>query len=215
MGEDAREPPLKKAKGFTRTGWPLALNQRLREGRMQPAMHVNMEAMQDEGLLLATSTKCDCCKAASSRSCRIPADSDNGHPSCTECLISSHSCPSCLAPATRAAHPPMISKAPTACRQVVITVPCIGEVAHEYQRIEGSQMNPCPPVGGDSTTDFTFGLAAWDQIVAASEQIIAGYRALQYELQNYGPFDEADVERLLTNRFPESALDEGHAGLEN
>ncbi|KAK0474421.1 hypothetical protein IW261DRAFT_1423001 [Armillaria novae-zelandiae] len=223
MGKDAREPPLKKAKGFTRTGWPLALNQQLREGRMQPVMRANMEAMQDEGLLLAASTKCDRCKAASGRSCRIPADSDNGRPSCAECLISSHSCPSHLAPATRAAHLPMIPKVSTAHRQVVVRVPCIGEVAHEYRRIEGSQMNLHPPVGGDSTTDFAFGLverlglqshpckAAWDRIVAASEQIVAGYHALQYKLQNYGPFDEADVERLLTNCFPESALDEGHA----
>ncbi|KAK0477538.1 hypothetical protein IW261DRAFT_1565822 [Armillaria novae-zelandiae] len=101
-------------------------------------------------------------------------------------------------------------------------VPCIGDVAHEYRRIEGSQMNLRPPVGGDSTTDFAFGLverlglrlhsheAAWDWIVAASEQIVAGYHALQYKLQNYGPFDEADIERLLTNCFLESVLDEGH-----
>ncbi|KAK0473672.1 hypothetical protein IW261DRAFT_1569399 [Armillaria novae-zelandiae] len=109
----------------------------------------------------------------------------------------------------------MIPKAPTACWQVVVRVPRIGEVAHEYQRIEGSQMNPHLPIGGDSTTDFAFGLAAWDWIVATSEQIVAGYCALQYELQNYGPFDEVDVERLLTNCFPESALDEGHAGPEN
>ncbi|KAK0467398.1 hypothetical protein IW261DRAFT_1426628 [Armillaria novae-zelandiae] len=54
--------------------------------------------------------------------------------------------------------------------------------------------------------------AAWDRIMAASGQIVAGYRALQYELQNYGPFNEADIEHLLTNHFPESALDEGHAG---
>ncbi|KAK0462124.1 hypothetical protein IW261DRAFT_1428228 [Armillaria novae-zelandiae] len=134
MGEDAREPLLKKAKGFTRTGWPLVLNQQLREGRMQPTMRANMEAMQDEGLLL---------------------------------------------------------------------------------------------VGGDSTTDFAFGLverlglqshpreATWDRIVATSEQIVARYLALQYELQNYGPFNEADVKRLLTNCFLESALDEGHAGPEH
>ncbi|KAK0480556.1 hypothetical protein IW261DRAFT_1563237 [Armillaria novae-zelandiae] len=218
-GEDAREPPLKKAKGFTKTGWPLALNQRLREGRMQPAMRANMEAMQEDGILLAASTKCDRCKATSGRSCRIPADSDNGRPSCAECLISSHSCPSHLAPATQAARPPMICKAPTVRRQVVVTVPHIGDVTQEYRRIEGSQMNPRPPVGGDSTTDFAFGLverlglrshpreAAWDWIVAASGQIVAGYHALQYELQNYGPFDEADIECLLTNRFPETFLD--------
>ncbi|KAK0463367.1 hypothetical protein IW261DRAFT_1427637 [Armillaria novae-zelandiae] len=77
-------------------------------------------------------------------------------------------------------------------------------------------MNPHPPVGGDFTTDFAFGLverlglrshprkATWDRIVATSGQIVAGYHALQYELQNYRPFDEADIERLLTNRFPES-----------
>ncbi|KAK0472635.1 hypothetical protein IW261DRAFT_1570725 [Armillaria novae-zelandiae] len=173
-GEHAREPPLKKAKGFIKTGWLLMLNQWLREGWMQPAMCANMEAMQDEGLLLvgtsvlffcvvqppfqAASTKCDHCKAASSHSCRIPVDSDNGRPSCAECLISSHSCPSCFAPATQVACLPTIHKAPTACRQVVVTVPHIGEVAHEYQRIEGSQMNLHLPVGGDSTTDFTFGL---------------------------------------------------------
>ncbi|KAK0464095.1 hypothetical protein IW261DRAFT_1575388 [Armillaria novae-zelandiae] len=196
-GEDAREPPLKKAKG---------------KGQTQPAMRANMEAMQDEGLLLAASTKCDCCKAASSCSSRIPADLDNGCPLCAECLISSHSCPSCLV------RLPMIPKVPTAHRQVIVTVPHIGKVAHEYQRIEGSQMNLHLPIGGDSTTDFAFGLverlglrshpheATWDRIVAASKQIIAGYHALQYELQNYGPFNEADVEHLLTNRLPVTHL---------
>ncbi|KAK0484682.1 hypothetical protein IW261DRAFT_1416610 [Armillaria novae-zelandiae] len=223
-GEDARESPFKKvmakgsilAKGFTKTGWPLALNQQLREGRTQPAMHANMEVMQEDGVLLAALTKCDRCKATSGRSCRILADLDNGRPSCAECLISSHSCPSHLAPATQAAHPATIRKAPTVHRQVVVTVPHIGDVAQEYRRIEGSQMNPHPPVGGDFTTDFAFGLverlglrshprkATWDRIVATSGQIVAGYHALQYELQNYRPFDEADIERLLTNRFPES-----------
>ncbi|KAK0477537.1 hypothetical protein IW261DRAFT_1565816 [Armillaria novae-zelandiae] len=51
-GEDAREPPLKKAKGFMKTGWLLALNQQLREGQTQPAMCANMEVMQEDGLLL-------------------------------------------------------------------------------------------------------------------------------------------------------------------
>ncbi|KAK0485623.1 hypothetical protein IW261DRAFT_1661382 [Armillaria novae-zelandiae] len=158
-GEDAREPPLKKAKGFTRTGWLLMLNQRLREGWTQPAMHANMEAMQDEGLLLVgTSVLFFCVRAVTPVGSWQIRNSDNGHPSCAECLISSHSCPSCLAPATQAACPPMIPKAPTACRQVVVTVPHIGKVAHEYRRIEGAQMNPCLPVGGDSTTDFAFGL---------------------------------------------------------
>ncbi|KAK0217980.1 hypothetical protein IW262DRAFT_1298555 [Armillaria fumosa] len=40
---------------------------------------------------------------------------------------------------------------------------------------------------------------AWDRIVAASEQIVAGCRALQYELDSYGLF----TERMLVNRYPE------------
>ncbi|KAK0465696.1 hypothetical protein IW261DRAFT_1574912 [Armillaria novae-zelandiae] len=208
-GEDVREPPFKKAKGFTKTGWLLTLNQWLREGQMQPVMCVNMEAMQEDGVLLvhtsvlffcvvrpsfqAVSTKCDGCKATSGRSCRIPADSDNGHPSCAECLISSHSCPSRLVPATQAACPATIHKAPTVRHQVVVMVPCIGDITQEYWRIEGSQMNPHPPIRGDFTTDFAFGLverlslqlhpheATWDQIMAASGKIVAGYHALQYD----------------------------------
>ncbi|KAK0472433.1 hypothetical protein IW261DRAFT_1424264 [Armillaria novae-zelandiae] len=107
-GEDAREPPLKKAKGFTRTGWPLALNQQLREGQTQPAMRANMEAMQDEGLLLV------------------------GRFNQVRSLQGSERLLLRLPPTSKSSS----------------QFPRIGKVAHKYWRIEGSQMNLHPPVGG-------------------------------------------------------------------
>ncbi|KAK0217974.1 hypothetical protein IW262DRAFT_1298551 [Armillaria fumosa] len=48
----------KRAKGYTKTGWPLLLNQQLREGRTQPVMRSNMEDMEGEGLLMVSWVKC-------------------------------------------------------------------------------------------------------------------------------------------------------------
>ncbi|PBL03188.1 hypothetical protein ARMGADRAFT_1021924 [Armillaria gallica] len=43
--------PTLKNKGYTHTGWLVDLNQRLRQGKTQPAMHAYMVEMEEEGVL--------------------------------------------------------------------------------------------------------------------------------------------------------------------
>ncbi|PBK88927.1 hypothetical protein ARMGADRAFT_1033539 [Armillaria gallica] len=98
-GASDAAPALKK-KGYTRTGWPADLNQRLRQGKTQPAMRAYMVEMEEEGVLEPADEKCSRCRGG--RRCLLPVDSDNGHPACAECLISSHGCPNHVACATPA-----------------------------------------------------------------------------------------------------------------
>ncbi|SJL00957.1 uncharacterized protein ARMOST_04270 [Armillaria ostoyae] len=98
---DGAGPPP-NVKGYTRTGWPTGLNQRLRQGKSQPAMREKMLELVEEGLLEPAGQKCDRCRGAGGRRCLLPVDSDNGKPSCAECLISSHGCPNRVARATPA-----------------------------------------------------------------------------------------------------------------
>ncbi|PBK89122.1 hypothetical protein ARMGADRAFT_1084200 [Armillaria gallica] len=87
--------PTLKEKGYTCTGWPVDLNQHLRQGKTQLVMHANMVEMEEEGLLEPADEKCSRC--CGRHRCLLPIDSDNGHPACTECLISSHGCPNHIA----------------------------------------------------------------------------------------------------------------------
>ncbi|KAK0457768.1 uncharacterized protein EV420DRAFT_477306 [Desarmillaria tabescens] len=84
-------PVVIKAKRYTKTGWPVSLNQRLRQGKTQPSMRQNMEELEEEGHLEESEWKCDRYRGVGGRLCRVPKDSNNGHPACAECLISSHS----------------------------------------------------------------------------------------------------------------------------
>ncbi|KAK0239618.1 hypothetical protein EDD85DRAFT_949468 [Armillaria nabsnona] len=87
-----------KTKGYTCTGWPVHLNQWLRQGKSQPAMHAYMLEMEEDGLLEPMDEKCNC--YCGRRQCLLPVKSDNSHPACTKCLISSHGCPNCVAHTT-------------------------------------------------------------------------------------------------------------------
>ncbi|PBK94573.1 hypothetical protein ARMGADRAFT_1078429 [Armillaria gallica] len=121
-------PTLKK-KGYTRTSWPVDLNQHLRQGKTQPAMHAYMVEMEEEGVLEPADKKCSRCR--SGHRCLLPIDSDNSHPTCTECLISSHGCPNCVARATpakkKATHSDKdkgkAGPAPVKCPQAFVLVP--------------------------------------------------------------------------------------------
>ncbi|PBK88153.1 hypothetical protein ARMGADRAFT_1034122 [Armillaria gallica] len=83
------------------------LNQQLRQGKTQPAMHAHMVEMEEKGLLKPADEKCDCCHGG--HHCLLPIKSDNGHPTCAECLISSHGCPNHIAHATPAKKKPVHS----------------------------------------------------------------------------------------------------------
>ncbi|PBK97950.1 hypothetical protein ARMGADRAFT_1027333 [Armillaria gallica] len=63
-------------------------------------MRAYMVEMEEEGVLEPVDEKCSQCHGG--RRCLLPVDSDNGHPACAECLISSHGCPNRIARATPA-----------------------------------------------------------------------------------------------------------------
>ncbi|PBL01895.1 hypothetical protein ARMGADRAFT_1071402 [Armillaria gallica] len=72
-----------------------------------------------------------CSRCHGGRRCLLPVDSDNGHPACAECLISSHGCPNhvaCAIPVKKKATHSDKGKgkagpAPVKCSQVFVLVP--------------------------------------------------------------------------------------------
>ncbi|PBK83200.1 hypothetical protein ARMGADRAFT_1038005 [Armillaria gallica] len=127
-------PALKK-KGYTCTGWLVDLNQRLRQDKTQPAMHAYMVEMEEEGVLEPADKKYSRCH-----------DSNNGHPTCAECLISSHGCPNHIACAIpvkkKATHldkgKGKVGPAPIKRPQAFMLVPCL-------------KLNSQPPATGEPT----------------------------------------------------------------
>ncbi|PBK84296.1 hypothetical protein ARMGADRAFT_1088530 [Armillaria gallica] len=141
-----------KTKGYTCTGWPIHLNQRLRQGKTQPAMCTHMVEMEEEGLLEPADEKCDCCHGRCH--CLLPIESNNGHPTCAECLISSHGCPNHIACTTPAKKKPVHSTKgktradPTPAKrlQAFMLVPCL----HQGNPAPAGTTNQ-PEVGLSST----------------------------------------------------------------
>ncbi|KAK0236485.1 hypothetical protein EDD85DRAFT_791783 [Armillaria nabsnona] len=170
-----------KTKGYTCTGWPAHLNQQLRQGKTQPAMCTYMVEMEEEGLLKASDEKCNRCHGG--RRCLLPVESDNGHPACAECLISSHGCPNCVAcaapvrkkPACSTKGKAKVGPTPARCLQAFMLVPCMRQghpapasasvqpeaamdLLDEYNMFSSCPMQSRPPLGHDAVIDFTFNL---------------------------------------------------------
>ncbi|PBK90897.1 hypothetical protein ARMGADRAFT_1031994 [Armillaria gallica] len=223
--------PTLKNKGYTRTSWPADLNQHLRQGKTQPAMHAYMVEMEEEGLLEPSLKQ----PADKKRRRLLPMDSDNGHPACAECLISSHGCPNHVARATPAKKKATRSDkgkgkagpAPIKHPQAFVLVPCLKPNSQLPATGEPTQpesfcsclMQERPPAGHNPVTDFAFNLAehclggmthpreaAWDQIPTLTHQLIAAHHVLEYKLRRSGPFSAEEVEYLLQTRYPDSML---------
>ncbi len=96
--------------------------------------------------------KCDCCHGR--HCCLLPVESDNGHPACTECLISSHGCPNhvaCTAPVRK--KPTCSTKgkvragpSPVKHPQAFVLVPCLKPSSRPTTTNE-----PTQPEAGPST----------------------------------------------------------------
>ncbi|PBK82320.1 hypothetical protein ARMGADRAFT_1090375 [Armillaria gallica] len=229
-GASDAAPALKK-KGYTHTGWPADLNQRLRQGKTQPAMRAYMVEMEEEGVL---------------EQMRSVADAMAG-------VVAScpHGCPNRVARATPAKKKATRSDkgkgkagpAPVKRPQAFVLVPRLKPNSHppaageptqpevgpsnmptpldfmvEFQSFRSCPMQERPPAGHNPVTDFAFNLAehclggmthpreaAWDWILALMHQLIAAHRALEYKLRRSGPFS-AEVEYLLQTRYPDSML---------
>ncbi|PBK95934.1 hypothetical protein ARMGADRAFT_1028182 [Armillaria gallica] len=170
--------PTLKEKGYTHTGWPVDLNQCLRQGKTQPVMHANMVEMEEEGLLEPVDEKY----------------SDNGHPAWAECLISSHGCPNRVARSAPARKKPTRSSKgkakagpssspvkhpqafvlvphlkPSGCPPAAnepaqpeagpSTMPTALDFMVEFQSFRSHPMQERPTPGHDPVTDFAFNLA--------------------------------------------------------
>ncbi|PBK89881.1 hypothetical protein ARMGADRAFT_1083353 [Armillaria gallica] len=231
-GEASNAAPVLKKKGYKCTSWLVDLNQRLRQGKTQPAMCAYMVEMEEEGVLEPVDEKCSRCHGGCC--CLLPIDSDNGHPACTECLISSHGCPNrvaCATPAKKKATRSdkgkgKVGPAPVKCPQAFIlpeagpsNMPTALDFMVEFQSFCSHPMQEKPPTGHNPVTDFAFNLvehclggmthpreAAWDRILALTHQLIAAHHALKYELRRSGPFSAEEVEYLLQTRYPDSML---------
>ncbi|PBL00085.1 hypothetical protein ARMGADRAFT_1072454 [Armillaria gallica] len=226
--------PTLKEKGYTCTGWPVDLNQHLRQGKTQLAMRAYMVEMEEEGLLEPVDKKCSQCRGR--HCCLLPVDSDNGHPACTECLISSHGCPNHIthsAPArkkltrlSKGKVKAVPSSFPVKRPQAFVlpeagpsTMPTALDFMVEFQSFHSHPMQERPTPGHDPIIDFAFNLAerclgglthpreaAWDRILALTHQLIAAHWVLEYELRRSGPFSADEVEYLLQTRYPDSML---------
>ncbi len=98
--------------------------------------------------------KCSRCRGG--RRCLLPVDSDNGHPACAECLISSHGCPNHVARSAPAKKKPTRSSkgkakagpsnSPVKCPQAFVMVPRLKPSGHPPADDE-----PAQPEAGPST----------------------------------------------------------------
>ncbi|PBK82704.1 hypothetical protein ARMGADRAFT_1090016 [Armillaria gallica] len=218
-GESDAAPALKK-KGYTCTGWPVDLNQHLRQGKTQPAMRTYMVEMEKEGVL-------------------EPADENH---SCPNCLA--HATPAKKKATRSDKGKGKVGPAPVKCPQAFVLVPHLKPNSHppttgepaepeagpsnmltpldfmvEFQSFHSCLMQERPPAGHDPVTNFAFNLvehclggmthpreAVWDRILALTHQLIAAHCALEYELRRSGPFSTEEVEYLLQTRYPDSML---------
>ncbi|PBK96561.1 hypothetical protein ARMGADRAFT_1076721 [Armillaria gallica] len=148
---------------------PVNLNQRLRQGKTQPAMHTYMHTymveMEEEGLLELVDKKCDRC--CSGHQCLLPVKSDNGHPTCAECLISSHGCLNHIAHSAPARKKPThsskgkakagTSSSPIKHLQVFVLVLCLKPSGHPPTANEPTQPEADPstmPTALDFMVEF-------------------------------------------------------------
>ncbi|PBK84047.1 hypothetical protein ARMGADRAFT_1088753 [Armillaria gallica] len=156
-GASDAAPALKK-KGYTRTSWLVDLNQHLRQGKTQLAMCAYMVEMEEEGLLEPADEKCSQCRGGCH--CLLPVDSDNGHPTCAECLISSHGCPNCVARSAPARKKlTHLSKGKAKPEAGPSTMPTVLDFMVEFQSFCSRPMQERPTPGHDPVTNFTFNLA--------------------------------------------------------
>ncbi|PBK79422.1 hypothetical protein ARMGADRAFT_1093151 [Armillaria gallica] len=191
-------PALKK-KGYTHTGWLADLNQHLRQGKTQPAMHAYMVEME-EGLLEPADKKC-----------KVKAGSSSSLVKCLQAFV--------LVPHLKPSGHLSTTDEPAQPEAGPSTMPTALDFMVEFQSFHSHPMQERPTPGHDPVTNFTFNLAehclgglthlreaAWDHILALTHQLIAAHRALEYELRRSGPFSADEVEYLLQTCYPDSML---------